>query len=335
MPLMVSFLGYAHSGKSYSALEFATGVSRATGDEIWAIGTEGNALKMYQDRFRFRHIRLDAPYGSLDYLAAIEHCVSKGAKLIVIDNMSYEHTGAGGCIDLFERTINERVERALQRKSETRPRWKLELAFNMVGWKAAKDPRTKLERRMEELRNSGVVFVLTFRADEKYVPTKGGQQQQEGDDDRTNQWKVESTSELPYQSVLRWLLTPGCDGKATFVARNPSESKLVKTPEPLRQWCREGTQITAALGEQIARWAMAGGDQKPAQRRQSTALKFHKSYASNDVPTSRAVAESDPPTLHAYLGWLDQQPQSEDRDRHMAAVQNVYNTMLNAGEAAQ
>ena len=96
VPLLIGLMGPSGSGKTYSALRLATGIQEVTGGEIYVIDTEARRALHYAEQFKFRHVQFDAPFGSLDYLAAIKHCVAKGAKVIVIDSMSHEHIGPGG-----------------------------------------------------------------------------------------------------------------------------------------------------------------------------------------------------------------------------------------------
>lgn len=330
LPLMISLMGFAHSGKSMSSLRLATGIQRVTGDEIWAIGTEGNALKMYAKpagRFTFKHVRLSAPFGAADYHAAIDHCISKGARLIVIDNMSYEHTGEGGLLDMRDREMEERIKRAKAR-GDRRPEWKLQNAYSQPVWAEVKRPRTLLERRMETLRDDGVIFIMTFRADERYIPKKADPDRDDSDDQKPaktepeHQWKVEGTSELPYISTLRWLLDSGCDGRATFVARSTSERKMTKTPECFRELLSEGQQLTEELGERIARICRQQGT-KPAAARGGRVL-FHRDYGE----ATGEVAQSDPPTVSDYIHWLELRETSPALLDHLTKVLEVQSSML-------
>jgi hypothetical protein len=343
LPIMISLLGFAHSGKSYSALELATGIQRVTGDEIHAIGTEGNALKMYAPpagRFKFRHTRLAAPFGADSYHQAIEFLVEeKRARLILIDNMSYEHTGEGGLLDMRDRAMEERIKRARQR-GDRRPDWKLEAAYSQPVWAEVKKPRTQLERYMESMRDEGIIFIMTFRADERYVPKKAADPDRDDTDDKKpekaepeHQWKVEGTSELPYISNLRWLLEHGADGRATFLARSKSERKMCKTPECFRALMTEGQQLSADLGEKIARICRSAGAKGSSARPSSpTTVQFRPSYS----PKQGNVADADPPDVDAYLLWLHDQAVANATDArvstaidaHIKAVQDIYTTML-------
>ena len=95
--MLVGLIGPRAAGQDGdSALRLATGMQRVTGGEVFFIDT-GRAALHYADAFRFRHVVFEAPFGPLDYLAAVEHCVAQGASVVVIDLMSHEHEGLAGC----------------------------------------------------------------------------------------------------------------------------------------------------------------------------------------------------------------------------------------------
>ena len=112
VPLLVGIMGPSSSGKTFSALRLATGIQTVTGGDIYGIDTEARRMLHYADDFKFKHIQFDAPFGSLDYLAAIRHCVKQGAKVIVIDSMTHEHTGAGGYLLTQEAEVERKPRTA-------------------------------------------------------------------------------------------------------------------------------------------------------------------------------------------------------------------------------
>ena len=82
VPVLVGLMGPSGSGKTFSALRLAAGMQTISGGEVFVIDTEARRATHYADRFRFRHIDFGAPFGPLDYLDAIEHCVRKRALAI-------------------------------------------------------------------------------------------------------------------------------------------------------------------------------------------------------------------------------------------------------------
>src|SRR5580698_6102572 len=95
VPLLIGIMGPSGGGKTYSALRLATGIQEIAGGDIGVIDTEAKRALHYADFFKFQHLEFGAPFGSLDYLAAIRHFVDKGVKTIVVDSMTHEHSGVG------------------------------------------------------------------------------------------------------------------------------------------------------------------------------------------------------------------------------------------------
>ena len=104
-PLLVGIMGPSGGGKTYSALRLATGIQRVSGGDIGFIDTEARRALHYAEKFKFRHLDFRAPFGPLDYLAAVEHFVNKGVKTIIVDSMSHEHEGPGGVLEMHDQEM--------------------------------------------------------------------------------------------------------------------------------------------------------------------------------------------------------------------------------------
>lgn len=102
VPLLIGLTGPSGSGKTFSALRLAKGIQSIVGGKICGVDTESRRMLHYADNFDFQHVDFQAPFGSLDYLAALQACVAGGAKVIIVDSMSHEHSGVGGMIEYQE-----------------------------------------------------------------------------------------------------------------------------------------------------------------------------------------------------------------------------------------
>lgn len=241
VPLLIGIVGPSSSGKTFSALRLATGIQRVIPGEIAFIDTESNRGLHYADRFKFSHLPLTAPFGPLDYLAAIEHCVKAGAKTLVIDSMTHEHSGEGGVVDQSERWLD----------AQCGDNWGKRQAMQMLSWVKPKQQRKKLNNAIVQL---GINAVLCYRADEKIKPVKGGEPLKLG-------WQPETTSKLHYDMIQRFLLTPGCEGVPSLIPETGAEKLLVKNPAQFRDFFESGKPLSEDLGERMARWAV--GDAQP------------------------------------------------------------------------
>jgi hypothetical protein len=235
VPLLIGLVGPSSSGKTYSALRLAAGMQRVIGGEVFGIDTEAKRMLNYSDKFQFRHVPFEPPFGPLDYLAAIEHCMDKGAKIIVIDSMTHEHSGVGGVMDQSETFLEKKCG----------DDWKCRERNLMISLVKPKTQRKKLNARIVQL---GINLVMCYRAHEKIKPVKGGEPLKMG-------WQPETTSPLHYDMTQRFLLTPGCDGVPTFNPEAEAEKQIVKNPMQFRDMFKPGVQLSEDVGEKLAVWA--------------------------------------------------------------------------------
>lgn len=108
--LMVGFAGPSGSGKTWSTLQVAYGI---TGDwrKITVIDTENKSALYYADRKEFgpfEHIpfepTIQGGYDPRNYIKAIEFAESDpNCEVIIIDSISHEWEGVGGCLDIVDR----------------------------------------------------------------------------------------------------------------------------------------------------------------------------------------------------------------------------------------
>src|SRR6185369_14815084 len=163
----VGLMGPSGGGKTYSALRLASGIQRVSGGEIFVIDTEARRALHYADVFSFRHVVFGAPFGPLDYLAAIKYCVDKGAGVIVIDSMSHEHEGPGGVLEMHE-SETKRLAAA----------WRMSIEkAQMAGWAKPKQDRRKLINGILQM---PVNVISCFRAKQKLKIRRGEDPQQMG-----------------------------------------------------------------------------------------------------------------------------------------------------------
>jgi hypothetical protein len=246
VPLWFGLIGPSGSGKTYSALRLATGIQSVTGGELYVIDTESRRSLHYADKFRFRHVEFAAPFGPLDYLAAIEHCVAHGASVIVIDSISHEHEGPGGVLESHDRIQDELAEKWHTSREKT----------NMSAWAQPKAERRRLINTMLQLPCS---FVLCFRAKEKIKIARGDEKNGGKTVARGTPleigWQAIGADEYVYELLARALLPPGCSGVPQWLAAVPGEALTIKLPEQFRGVLDTGEQLNETMGLAMAEWA--------------------------------------------------------------------------------
>lgn len=301
VPLIIGLTGYSNSGKTFSALRLATGIQKVRGGDIYGIDTESGRMRQYADRFKFRHVPFAAPYGPLDYLAAINHCASKGARIIVVDQMTHEHDGEGGVLDQSEKYLDAKAG----------DNWKERAKYQQLSWQAPKAARKQLNRRIvSELAGEGVTFILCYRGQDKMKMVRGEEPIQLGT-------QAITTSNLVYDMTARFLFRPGADGVPTTVPDTKAEAMMLKSIETFRAWPEMTKQVSEALGERLAKWA--AGTVKPE------APKFSAQYPDKQW-AGKSMAGAPASAVLAYIAAL------EARGREIPADVQVHYDNLIAGE---
>jgi len=242
-PLLIGLVSPSGAGKTYSALRLATGIQRVSPGEIFGIDTEARRMLHYADKFKFRHVPFGQPFAPADYMAAIEYCISKGAKTIVVDSMSHEHEGPGGVLEWHEAVLDKMAGTDFKKRDK----------MQMAAWAKPKAARRKL---INFVLQQSVNFIFCFRAKEKIKMKKGQEPEARG-------FGAISGSEWIFEMQLKCLLLPGSDGVPTWRSDMPGEQQIIKLPEQFRPMFSSGPQLTEDVGERLAAWAAGAEAPKP------------------------------------------------------------------------
>jgi len=99
--LRLGISGASGFGKTYSALQLAYGM---TGDwsKIAVIDTENSSASLYSDMGNFNVLNLHAPFSPERYIEAINLCEKSNMETIIIDSITHEWQGDGGCLQIHE-----------------------------------------------------------------------------------------------------------------------------------------------------------------------------------------------------------------------------------------
>jgi hypothetical protein len=99
--LLIQLSGVSGSGKTYTALQLAYGLTGGDSSKIIGIDTENRRMSLYSDclpnKSPFRSLDFFAPFSPARYIEAIKACCDAGAEVIVIDSVSHEWESEGGC----------------------------------------------------------------------------------------------------------------------------------------------------------------------------------------------------------------------------------------------
>jgi hypothetical protein len=245
-PLLIGLTGPSGGGKTYSAHRLAQGIQSVVGGDIYMIDTENRRGLHYADQFKFKHVDMQPPFGSLDYLAALEWCAAQGAKVIIVDSMSHEHSGPGGMVDLQEQILTRMAG----------DDWRKRQAMQMLAWS---EPKTKRRQLIDGILRLNANIIFCFRAKNTSKPVKKA-------DGKTEVEKLGfmpiAGEEFVFEMTLNCLLPPAAGGVPQWESEEVGEKMMIKLPEQFKAWLSDKkTPLDEAVGAGLARWA--SGAEKP------------------------------------------------------------------------
>jgi hypothetical protein len=124
--LVIGLQGISGSGKTYTALQLAYGMANFQGKKVGLICTENRRGSLYADSLRhpetgqvdrFLIGDLTPPFSPSRYVEAIQEFEQAGVDVLVIDSVSHEWAGQGGCYDIAKNT-SKRIDDWLTAKNE-------------------------------------------------------------------------------------------------------------------------------------------------------------------------------------------------------------------------
>ena len=237
VPLLIGLAGGTGSGKTYSAMRLAAGLSN--GQRFAVIDTESGRAKAYADEFQFDHGELTAPFRPETYERAIL-AVDAMHKypVIVVDSASHEYAGEGGLLDWQEDELTRMAG----------DDWKKRESCKMASWIKPKMAHKAYVQKLLQIRSH---LILCFRAEPKtemvkqdgkmVVQPKKGLTGLDG-------WFPLCEKNMPFELTAYFLLT----------ADKPGIPQPIKLMDRHRPFFQLDKPITEEAGRQLAAWARGG-----------------------------------------------------------------------------
>jgi hypothetical protein len=251
--LLCGIAGASGSGKTYSALTLARGIANGTG-RIAVIDTEAGRALHYAPppsakadgvkTFDFLHLDFQPPFTPERYIEAIRACEEAGATVIVIDSMSHEWNGEGGCSDIQA----QEAERMATYDGVLNPA-RIE-AMTAPAWKK---PKLRHMRMMSRLIQTRTHLIFCLRAQEKIKIV----------DVMKNGRKTKEIQPQGFMPICEKSFMFELSGSMTLHPETPGQPRYdlqCKLNADLRQIFEEGHTINADSGKRLRMWAEVGAD---------------------------------------------------------------------------
>lgn len=104
--LRLALTGPSGSGKTYGALTVAKGI----GGKIAVIDTEKGSASLYAHLAEFDVLELDPPYSPERFIEAVKAAEGAGYDILIIDSITHEWNGVGGCLELVDQIANAKYK---------------------------------------------------------------------------------------------------------------------------------------------------------------------------------------------------------------------------------
>jgi AAA domain len=255
--VLIALAGASGSGKTYSALELATGLAGESG-KIAVIDTEADRALHYADRFKFYHCPFPPPFTPDRYREAIVAAEEAGYEVIVIDSMSHEHDGEGGLIEMAEQELQKRKD-----------------GNSAAAWALPKAKHKRLMNRLLQIR-SHLVFCLRAEDKIKMVKVFDERRGREITTVEPAGWQAVCEKRFMFEMTASFLLTPDNAG-----VPNP-----IKLQEQHRPAFSKGKVIGRESGRRIADWASGGAAPERHEADESATLNKRAIAAARGGKTS-------------------------------------------------
>lgn len=229
--IKLGLAGPSGSGKTYTALKIAYGMC-GDWNKIAIIDSENGSADLYSNMGPYNVLSISAPFHPDKYIEAIKTCEAVDIDVIIIDSITHEWSGKGGCLDLHEAAIQK------QRQANSFTAWAeitpLHQSFVDTILQCTKHIITTVRSKTE--------YVMTEK-NGKQVPTKMG---------------MAAVTRDGFEYELTLSLDLGIDHKA-FVSKDrtelfagkPSFIPSEKTGEKIVEWCESGADVVDEVQEAI------------------------------------------------------------------------------------
>ena len=307
--LLFAVAGPSGSGKTYSALLLAKGIANGTG-RIAVIDTEAGRALHYAPKpgekadaergtFDFLHLDFPAPFTPERYIEAIKACEDAGATVIVIDSISHEWAGEGGCSDI---QFAEATRMATNRSTKVVEEWRMD-AMTAPAWKR---PKLRHQRMMARLIQCRTHLIFCLRAQEKVKIVK--KSDGKGTEIVPIGFQPICEKAFMFEMSGSLLMAPALPGA-------PDYSLPHKLNDELQSIFPHSVRIGPEQGKRLRQWAETGEDRPAVDKAAAVARDLIERIEDADRAGLEAIT-SDPQVIKQRAWLTERRPELADRVLH-------------------
>lgn len=221
--LRLGITGPSGSGKTYSALLLAKGI----GGKIACIDTEQGSASLYAHLADFDTLNLEPPYRPERFVEALKAAEAAGYDVLVIDSITHEWSGSGGCLELVDE-----VGRA---------------KFRGNNWSAWSEITPRHRAFLDAILHSKMHIICTLRSKTETAQVEDGGRK------KVVKLGMRSEQRDGFEYELTTVLDLSHDGHYATASKDRSGLFSDKDPE----------RITIATGQRLLSWLNSGAAPAP------------------------------------------------------------------------
>lgn len=248
MGLFIGLAGGPGTGKTWSAMEIATGIV-GPGKRFAVIDTENKRASHYKKFFNFDVFNFEPPFSSERYGKAVEAQYKAGYGAIVVDSISHEHDGIGGYLDSQALDLSERVARSMKRNPNANE-YDVSKQLTPSSWIIPKGNRKRM-RQILLACSPTIPIIFCFRAEEKVFHSVDGKLVAR----KVPEWQPICDKGMPFEMTVLFILHADNPG-VPHVYMKPMQEQH----KPLFPLDRK---LSRESGRLIAEWARGGISPEP------------------------------------------------------------------------
>lgn len=264
----IAFTGPTGSGKTFSALRFASGVAKAMNGRFAVIDAENGSASLYSEFFDFDTLNLTPPFTTEKYITAINAAEKAGYVALVIDSITHAWAGEGGLLEQ-------------KAQLDARPG-----SNHWTNWNPIKAKDLKF--RNAYLHSSIPFLIATMRSKMEYAQTENAGKK-----------KVEKVGMAPVQSDgIEYEFSVVFDLAMNHEAEVSKDRTHLFDKNPI-------FTVTEETGEKLVQWRNSGKDRNPPPAAAQPPPKPEDDVQSHPEEQHQQAPEDD---LDAALGPADDLP---------------------------
>jgi hypothetical protein len=232
-PTIIGLAGPSKSGKTYSALRLAMGLSN--GGQVAMINTEGPRGHQYAEKFKYVAADMGEPFSMKRYEEAIKDASAIKPAVLIIDSMSHAHEGTGGMLDQHETELDRMAGQDFVKRQK-------------MTWAAWVKPKGDEAGMVNTMLQVGCHIILCFRAKEKIKIVKGKEPVDLG-------WQPIASDRIHFETLFTLTLPPHSLGTP--------DMDVSDLRDPFDKIIPRGKQLDENLGKLILEWSANGKPPEP------------------------------------------------------------------------